>query len=411
MNRLVALCVASLLLACGGSKPEQKPDESPSAPAEKAPAATDFKAMLAREKPAMALQSVASTEGGFTAAVEGAGPPTVKQIAPAVTSVSVPIGSGTPVVCNVYAQDIDGAGSIRGIIHEVKDRVEPRSVRVVDIDVVRTSPTLAVEMDYTVMQNGRKAAGRLKLTSWSNDGLGVICMHDEMGYRKTLQRIMRGFIETLTVQDAPEPPRYVEVHVVRINGNPMGYERVSLANGEHGRTIYTSTEASFINRGGADFIASDDLRVEVTEADGALVSLVAVKASGGEVELRMTLERVPAGGFTYAGVVSGKDLKGELPLAEGQPLSSNVRMMRQLVSVADGGSAEQKASYYVASVSPTAPVPVTLRKGAAPRQVLFNLQDKEMTMVVDGAGLVERSELLIGSATLSTERIFTLGKP
>ncbi|MEW5850886.1 MAG: hypothetical protein AB2A00_19020 [Myxococcota bacterium] len=75
MKRVLAPLVLWALVACGGSKAEQKPDETPAAPG-----GVDFKAMLAREVGPLQPQDVSSENLWFAGKIEGTGPVTITPV-------------------------------------------------------------------------------------------------------------------------------------------------------------------------------------------------------------------------------------------------------------------------------------------------------------------------------------------
>lgn len=412
-----AALVLGLVLGCGGAPPAANPgtDSAGTAPASQAKPAGDFdlEASLALESKGLTDRAVSGPEQAWSVKVPSAGDPKVSVVED-IQVVEIPIGSDAVVRCQVHAEAVDPAGSLYGVIKASAAQVEYREVRPAGVKLLGGFPAAFLSALYVTDVPGGKAAGGLKMAIHARNERTLLCLHDELGYRETFQRVSSAFFETFKEAKAPESKAtYTDISIVKLDDMPVGFGITQLLPGaKPGERERHDSSSSFLPTSPKDVIFEDTFNITRYDRKGQITSDTFVEASQGEVNLQVTLTRAEDGKYTYDGKISGKAVKGALATPKGLTTSlQTAATLRKKLKT--GGAFQDTVDEYHPSVDPTAVVAVTYAhaKGAPARQITMKMGERVVTSEVDDDGMARVGSFELGKRKLTIERLRVDGHP
>lgn len=411
--------VSAVLLGCGGAsvRPVAQNHAAPAATAPETKPAPDERIehgdlAVLDQREIGALPKRALHAGTLTASVEAAADPTVDGDEKA-THVVVPLGGSLDTIdCYVYPGEINPGNVVMGLVKAVgsKPDISITSVRSTDVAVAHERAVMFVDARYVAKRPGGNVAGLLKLGVYIHPKSPMLCMQDQIGYHQTFKRVVTGFADTLRVEGAEGPPaRFVEIDVDRIDGNPVGYTRVEVTDGDNGTKNYLSMSTGFLPRSATDVIASDSARLEVWEPSG-YVSLVSyAEVEGGDMSEKIVLKRKSAHAYTYEGTHAGKHVAGEVTTKGAHGFESDILLNARTKKIAATGGETHYEGYHP-DEDPTAPTDVLVRAPTPPDGTVTAIIGKvQMKSKVDDHGRLVDAQTTIGQLKFTNERVMLRG--
>ncbi|AKI98716.1 hypothetical protein ATI61_106112 [Archangium gephyra] len=393
--------------------PAAAPAESTPAPAEPAPASgkLELQALSARELAPLPKQKVSAPEGAFTGEVEAAGAPTLQK-GEGLFVLSVPLGTGSPLTCFVYAQPVDAGGAIYRLVEMVGQRTQLQRVRTTDIRLIGESPAVYAEAQYLVDMPRGKAAGLAKMMVYVHDPVSLVCTHDEPGYSESFARVTRGLAASLQGPGGTPPAsRYFEFNVIRVQGHPVGFEKRVMRDAAGGGRLTEVESSLFFPRSPQQLLVQDTVSSELSDKDGKLVARDYARASNGTPDIQMALKQVRGREYHYEGTHLGKELNGGFTApADLATEPGTARLVRE--RFLPGPDPELTLHFYMPSANPVAPVQQVLRKGAAgSRELTVELGSLKATLTLDSQGMTEKVVTPLGGTEMVQERVSARGTP
>lgn len=406
------MAVVVLLVGCGkppgAAGPEGRSGES-------AAGKPDFDAMGAREATGLAEQRVTGPGGRFTGkALALATPKVSREDNDKATMVEIPIGSGEPMRCEVFDEEIDAGGTMGNVLANAGTKVQIQRVAPWAIEVVDEAPVTFVHALYTVATPKGKALGELKLAIHAAAGHPVFCSHDELGYEKTFIDGVKAFSGSLEHSGkAPPKASFVEVAIAKLKGTPVGFTKTALFV-DGGDRRYADTTMIIMPVSASELRVEDDYSVQHVDAEERLASGLWVNASGGQVDLNITVKRTKGASYHYAGQVQGKKIDGTFSTKDGKGLASELFSVRELERRSKGKAPYSfEVAYYRPGTDPTRPITERYsREGSdAPETVHAKVGSTMIHGTLDELGLMKTAEFPIGGMSLTFERAFIRGRP
>jgi hypothetical protein len=414
-NSLVCVVLA-LLPNCGGGSPAAQSAQGASA-ANQAPAGDakpfDFEATIKREASGLKEQGVQGPDAAWSAKVPAAAEPKLSR-AENVMLVDIPIGSESAVRCQIFADTLDPAGTLHGVIKESAEAVEYRSIAPSGVGLFGGLPAAFLETVYVTETEGGKGAGGLKLAIQVREQESLLCLHDELGYRQTFKDISNAFFSSFQVRNAsPSASTYTEVSKVHLGETDVGYGVTRVTPGEKpGERMYSYSNTTLIPISPKDVVFNDAYELYAYDAKSALQTATWVDGSNGEIAMKVTIKRGAGAKYAYEGEAKGKPLKGvlEAPRGLGGPLDTAARLKKKLKA---GGAFELVLPEYHPSLDLTTLVDVKYshQKSDPARQVTVTLREHTITTELDEDGIAKASSFLIGKNKLTIERLKSSGHP
>lgn len=408
------ILLLSLLTGCATPASSSRTETPAGAPAEaaRAPAATPgLEALTARELAPLPRQRVSAPDGSFTGEVEAAGAPTFQE-QQGVLVISVPLGTGSPLTCFVYAQPLDAGDSLYRLVQMVGQRTELQLVRTTDVRLIGDSPAVYAEARYLVDTPLGKAAGQVEMMVYTHEQVPLVCSHDELGYSESFKRVTGGLAGSLeSAEEKPAAPRYFEFNVLRVRGHPVGFEKRVMRDAAGGSRLTEVETSLFLPRSPRELSVHDTLSTELADKEGKLVARDYARATNGELDIQMALEQVRGREYHYEGKHGGKELRGGFTApADLATEPGTARLVRE--RLLPGKDEELTLHFYLPSANPVAPVRQVLRTQAAgSRELTVEMGSQKGALTVDAQGMVEKAVLPMGGLELVRERVSVRGTP
>jgi hypothetical protein len=416
VNHQLLLCAALGLVACSGSSPD------PASPANQGDADSDKKtpsepltpdqieALFAREAEDLTSTTLKDPGGAWSAKVEAKGAPKV-DTSGAVVGVEIPIGTAAAITCRLFPKDIDAGGTIAQALRAAAERVELQRVVPWSIQVVNEAPAVFVDTTYLAATPRGRAIGQFKLALHTLTDIPVVCHHDETGYKKTFERVVHGFFETLRATKQAPKADYVDVHIGSLGDIPIGYETTVRRTLNGAKTLVTAGLLMLpVARG--ELRLDDDIEVAVLDDKNRLASGKWVEASGGTLGTTMTLERVQGGHYRYEGIVKGNKVSGELRTKDPAGLPSRISTAQKLAPAAksQGAFSLVEQSYRPAlDATKLTDTKYSRQAGEALGTLHMTNGDVEIVGTIDDKGQFVTGELSLGDSKLLLKRAYQRG--
>lgn len=395
--------LVALLVGCAGcallpATRTPEPPAQPSAPraTTKPPAVRSTREVpvppSARELGELERHAVEGPEGLFKGEVEAVAAPSVFR-ARGYTRLVVPLGTEAALQCDVLAEPVDAGGALRRLVREAAQRVEVEQVRLREVVALAEGAALVLEVRYRVETRRGPAVGWLKVLLYASAVLPLVCTHDEVGYTQSFRRIATGLADSLRAgSGAPPAPYHSELHVVRLEGEPVGYEQRTVRRAVDGTLELERVRSVVRERTPRELATEDTVSTEVVGEGGRLVSRRYARAVDGQVVLQVGLEHVQGPEYRYEGQQEGKQLSGKLRVESG--LASEPGALQAVrEQLLTGQRRELSLQVYAPEEDATAVVVQEWRRvegeeGLVTRRV----GGREVEVSVDGQGVVRQVE-------------------
>jgi hypothetical protein len=364
----------------------------------------DLKALASRELPPLPPQRLTPPGGAFSGEVEATAAPTFEP-GEGPLRLTVPLGTGSPLTCFVYTGPIDAGAALWRMVESVSRSVEVQQARTTEVLGVAGVPTVFLEVEYLSATGQGRAAGLLKLMVHASPTLPLLCLHDEVGYGATFQRITQGLAASLRATgEPPEAPRASELHVVRLGAQPVGFLWRTQRAGPGGQPLVETHQSLLLPRSHKALTAQDTTMVELGDTSGRLLARSYAHAVEGEVKTRVSLELTQGREYHYEGRHEGQELSGTLTAPQGLfTEQGQARAVRE--QLLTGKVQELRLETWWPSRALTTVTPVVWRKQTPEgRDVTLSVGTETLPARVDEQGQLEHWELPVGGLRLTVAR-------
>jgi hypothetical protein len=370
---------------------------------------------LARESEPAAENTLEGPEAAFTARVAGS---PVGDFEPAEISafVAIEIGTGVPVECHFYREEMEFAGFLQSISKALFQEVEAahgsldvkRIVRI-DAGAVGSAPYLA--LDWLIRFG--QAVGHLKQFMGSVDGRSIYCLHDQAGYVRSFERFFKGMLGTIRFADSSSPtPYFREIVVFRTGGLNAGFQSVSMTRDEEGDVRIDHSEALLLPSSPESLHATDGVGVEWSRPDGTLLNQYFFESQAGVQVTNLRLRPAESFGWKVEGTFQGQPVEGDFETES--PLVSMLGEYRLFRRLSDLGDPAEPITYrkWNPGTSLFGPVEhsLELREGSGKDTVPARLLAGPLVgdLEIDDRG-VRSARYAVGSTTMEVNRVFVDG--
>jgi hypothetical protein len=411
--RTLAFPSAFLLAACGGAKPGDaaapSAEGTEAAPSE--PAARDFGSMLEREVEPLTPAAFASKDGSIKGTMETKQPLRVEP-REGFTEVTAPIGSAVPMSCMVYDSDLHVGAALSNVLNHLASQNKARiaQVSVDNVEAFADAAAVYATVLYKTDQKGKEAAGTVKLFFHGSFEHGTMCLHDEVGFRKTFARVTRGFVESLKYPVQLGTTKMVEVVKVLLGDKPVGYSQSLVVEAKNGVTLSVSSSARVLQVAPTEFSTSDSTTILGLDADRRILSGNYTALEGNSETLALTLERGEKGKYHYKGTVRQKPIDGTFTSKDKKGLLSPLAHELEAAEVARAKKSKQfKYEDYSPESDPTKTEPVTASVDGAKGSLQLKLGEIVVNESLADDGFAQKGEIQLGKITLTLQRLVRTG--
>jgi hypothetical protein len=405
----IGVLVASVSSSACATRESEKPAESPDSTKPTPTQSTALDALLKRE--ATDLAEVAVTGRGFGARVLAKTEPSVADEG-ALSKLILPIGTQAPVHCFVYENDPDPGSAISAVIGSITKELELNRVLAGPVEVVRESPVATLAGFYTTTTPKGRALGQLKIAFHSRLGGSSMCLHDELGYERTFQRVARSLFESLDRGPELVTPTYVEISAAEVNGRPAGYERLLVLPEKNGERQLIATGLALLISEPNLLVTQDYAALTLVDVHNRIVNGRFTEAKNGNLTLDVSLRRGPGKSYQYGGNHAGKALSGEISAEDDRGLPSPLWTQGELAQrLAKGGAFEFWIQQYRPSEDATklSRIGYARRSGDPPGGVIVKMDKVEALSLLDSRGREQRSEMNTQGFSVVMKSIYRRG--
>ncbi len=385
---------------------------SPGSSAKKAePQKPDFKAMEKRELKTMAKRESTSMDGYLTISAEWTNEPEISYFETgSFYYLPLQIGTEAPLECYIYKERLDMASSLLNF-HNLMIKqfnITQREITLLNTAAMDDIPFMRVDLAYI---NEQKHYGNLKTIVANKFSNGVVCVHNEIGYKQTFHRIVSQLVKSLKVKDNSYLKDYQlrSISSVEINAQKTGIVEAYVVPLETNQLYYVEYSSILIPRTKSDIVTLDKFVGEISNENGTLTSGDYVTLKNGEPDMQIRLERQKNGRFGVNGTFLNKDIK--------MNLNSQLGLMpRYTVSqeVLDHYFSKKKRSprnFYIYSpqVNPTAALEINYKYLNKLERNRVELEEKVASLtsktIYDKNGAIS-SIIPFAGSTMKMERIY-----
>ncbi len=398
---------AVVALGCAPTPAPKSEANAPAPPRAASPAPqakqVDVAALFARELES--LPSGAAVSGaGWKAEVMGVAPKVAAARAE-IEEITIPMGTEAAVSCLVFAEALDPATTVARILNGMGEHIQRVSVAPWALAVEQETPVYFIEAKYVVDRPDGRAAGQYKIGVVARRERPIVCTHDEPGYVKTFERVVRGVASNMRVQDEQRPVA-VSIGVLRIGDLPVGFDSGWRERTAAGEPVSVSMMSTFVPRSATEVMVTDEASRVVTSGDRIKEGLW-IKADPDGINLQITLKRVKPSRYEVSGTSHGKPISGVVDPPQGIP-SDKTTATRIARELAAGGPFRFTQKEYSPSSDPLHLVEHSYRHEASdePRIVVMTTGQLQIKGEVDLEGELVRGEADIGSQKVTMELVY-----
>jgi hypothetical protein len=321
----------------------------------------------------------------------------------------VPLGASIPASCTLWPSQIDAAAVMRNIV-ALTEKMTAHGLGEVDAGIFGSSPYLYSETMYRAEKDGKPLVGELKAYVVMMDQIGFACIHDEVGYRKSLEAVALSLANSFTVQGIDPPSvRFREISIAAFNGKRIGFDETRLADRKGGGTVYLAISATLMPASMTEFNATDAVTVEETNARSQIVSGKYISVDKIK-EYEISLQRKNAR-LVIDGTYHGKTIHAEVSDRGLVDSAHRAAFLRKKL-LGSGANGKLTFDEYTPAVNPVALTSVEIRRITQPAGFAFAEKVGELELLenLDEAGHTREAELDLAGKKMSFKRVLIDGK-
>lgn len=398
----LACCVATAFPVVG--------DETPVEPT--------FDQYMARELPLQADRPFVAPQDLFRALLPFplAGEPALLEEEEQVTFV-LNLGTEAPVNCAAHLSGLDPAASVAAVSEASLpmgegSQILARQIHRVDLTVVDQEIVASADWLYEVEQDGQVVTGMLKVRAADVGEGGLLCLHDEVGFSATMDRIVERLIRTWREPaEAVDPTLFREIHLLRLNDSPYALESVAISVDSDGDYVIETNSADLSPVDAQTLTGQDTYQIDYSFANGVLINSIFIISDGGELSHHLNLGPENETHWNVSGTFQSKQIQETFEHgALASVLADREELREFLSSAAIGDQLVQET--WLADISPAAITELTLeyqgRQGDHHR-VELAMGELVMDLKVDDEGGLVSGEAEAAGAKLELERLVVEG--
>lgn len=422
----VGAVLSLVAFGCGGAPKRWgggggKTNAAPAAEPQK----VDYDALSEREvSGTYPVHPVTALSGSFTAQLQATAPADIKSGAGGdgtpESTLTFRIGSAQPVTCTVRGARADAGMWIQQKLDDIKKVLDQRGIQGrfgmpdVGVEVEGNHPVMYVDVPVAIGAGAQERKGLLKLAVSPRDGGSVLCLHDEVGYKKTFRKVVGALVTSANVTGDRPQPVYTEIGVAKVEGKTVGFaELYEYLEGAQTRTVQViSIAANKKLDGKPTWVVSDAVRSTIATTKGEVQSIKSIVAQNKKTVTSIELKRGKAGNdYVYDGTVNGTKVKGSF--MSPRPIETEGALALRMQNVASGKAKDLKYLVYAEDVKIEGPIEVTATR-EDPKTISHKSEDGRVwTTTIDALGLPERTMYSRDKdgERLSVERAYSQGQP
>lgn len=236
---------------------------------------------------------------------------------------TIDIGSGSPVECYAFTEFDGPSNSLYGVIEHSLKSVEALNKKTlsskfnyaVDSGVIQNTPYLLLDTLYNLGKDSEKVAGTLKAISAKTSNSLQICIHNEVGYRKSFFSVFESFVSAFLENDTRKP-FFEPVYQISFNGMPIGFTREIYTTDEEGDINILNDTSLIIPVDAGSVARTDTSSTSWSRPDGSLINGSEHSVENGELLSQFAITRTDES-WQVDGELQGKPVQKILEYKDG----------------------------------------------------------------------------------------------
>ena len=273
----------------------------------------------AREGKLGGVREIHSSDGSFSVKLPVAIIGTIDKQQQGSYAIDFSVGSDASATCVIYPGPIDPAAVLRALSQETfsdgiekeQGKIESRAYETINAGQFGKTPFLALSWTYRVNDGKELRVGALKQYTAVKQGHGIYCSHIDLGYVHTFESVVRALIESLEFHNqtpTAQKPFYYELSVTIMQGFRVGYYLITLEHDAAGDVKTVERSALLIPVTSDTLGAIDDFSVQLTHADGTMISAANAVSLNGALDANLQLRPQKNGYWHVVGEFKSKKL-------------------------------------------------------------------------------------------------------
>jgi hypothetical protein len=333
-------------------------------------------------------------------------------------SIEVDIGTTTPVLCEIIPDGFDLANMLRATLErhltnfeQAPQKIEMRQNERIDSGAYGRAPWLSARWLFLVNDGQQKNVGQYQHAVFSKDGHGGVCQHDDIGYVKTFETVVKALAETLEFPGGTAPSYYSEIATVSLGGSRVGVSSVTLRRDADGDTVSIVQSAMLLPTGPGQVSSQDTFHQEFQRPDGSLINAIMAVSGNGELGIDVALKTVE-GAWTVSGTIQGKEITQKL--AAGEEPSTSVQQARELRTIlaSDKAVGTTHETKMWVSADPTRLTKTTTKitsKIGPMYLASAQVGPMKVDLTLDSSGMVTAAKIPMGPQVVTIDRVYVNG--
>ena len=331
---------------------------------------------------------------------------------------SLSLGTEADVNCFAHYTGLDPAASVAGVteaslpVGAEGSPILARQIHDVDLFLADHQFVAAADWLYDVEQGGQVVTGMLKVRAADVGEGGLLCVHDEVGYSDTLDRIMERLVRTWSEPgESAARPIFREVFAIRVDGRTLGLESLSVRVDPEGDYVIETRNVDLTPVDAQTLTGEDTYEIDYAFADGVLINSIFVVSNAGELSHHLNLSRENETQWNVAGTFQSKQIDETFEHGVLTSELADREELREFLGTAKAGD-ELVQEMWLADASPASITELTVkyleRQGDLHR-IRVKLGDFEMELEVDERASLVRGEAQAAGVQLTMERLYVDG--
>ena len=331
---------------------------------------------------------------------------------------TVDIGSETPIECWAF-KDYDGLANslvnmmnyaVTNVSQEQGKTLESRYNFSLDISTLERVPVFSYEILYNLGESSERASGLMKgLSAESPNGLQV-CLHNEIGYRKTFKDVFISFVNAVD-RAANIQPFYFAINGMKMQGELVGIVSEKFSKDADGDIEIIETTSLILPVDANTVSASDSQVRSWSYADGTLINTYSYTVENGELSSSLGISKSEEK-WVIEGEVQGKAVNSELSFNDA--FVSNFGAYLEMQRLANSENNSLSYNMWNADTDPTQPTRTILHKRGQKDGLLAlsaEIENIEVEYSVDEEFVLQEAQINMGPVKFIMTPLYVFGKP
>lgn len=330
---------------------------------------------------------------------------------------SIDISSGSPIECYTFTSYDGPANSLHSIeAQELEQTATGNNMALantfnfaIDAGLTHGSPYLQLDTLYILEGEKGKLIGVVKgLSAETEQGLHV-CLHNEVGYRKTFTSVFNAYVGAF-VEKETNAEFFEPVYQVSMGGMPVGYTRERYTIDQDGDIEIVNDSAYLFPVSANEVSRSDSVSRSWSRPDGSVINATEYAIENGAVGSNFTLQ-FSEDAWHANGEMQGKQVQATLEHKDW--LLSGIGSYIETAKLMNSNEHSSEFHMWASEADPTSAIKVVLSKLVDDpyANILIDMGVLKMKFMADDDGILRHGTLEQGPLQMTLSLLRAKGTP